>query len=489
MDIVDDLTKVSLRQETILTIGAFDGVHLGHQALIGAVVDRARSTDRLAALVTFHPHPAVVLAPDRAPRYLTTPGEKMALLEGLGIDLVVLLAFNRQVTATPARAFMQSVATYLRLRELWVGPDFALGRNREGDVPRLEEVGREFGYEVHVVEPVVLGAEKVSSSRIRALLGEGRVAEARRLLGRYPSVSGEVVVGARRGHSLGFPTANLEVRPERAVPADGVYAVFAVLGARRYPAVANVGVRPTFDNGQRTVEVYIFDFDQDIYGCDLVVEFVARLRDELRFERIDDLVEQMKRDSKLALEILDRQALDPEARLEQQTTKGKIGRGGPCLYRVREIEHTADRAMQVWGSHIEDLFVGAGRGMYSLMADLDGLVAVDWREVRLEALDRETLLVDWLNELLFLTETEGLLFVEWQIESLVDRGRRDYEAQQGVKAAEAAGVEGRGGAMLVARAGGLHAPVTRAQIKATTFHDLKLVQDETGWSTVITFDV
>jgi riboflavin kinase/FMN adenylyltransferase len=489
MDIVDDLTRVSLRQETILTIGAFDGVHLGHQALIGAVVDRARSTDRLAALVTFHPHPAVVLAPDRAPRYLTAPGEKMAQLESRGIDLVVLLPFNRKVADTTARAFMGSVSTHLRVRELWVGPDFALGRNREGDVPRLRELGREFGYEVHVVEPVLLGTEPISSSRIRALLGEGRIAEATRLLGRYPSVSGEVIVGARRGRRLGFPTANLEVRPERAVPADGVYAVFAQLGTQRYPAVANVGVRPTFDNGQRTVEVYIFDFDEDIYGCDLVVEFVARLRDELRFERVDDLVEQMGRDSTLALEILDDEARASVAGPSQPMTSSRGRRGVPCLYRYREIEHTADRALRVWGSSLDDLFVGAARGMYSLMADLDGLVAVDWREIRLEAWDCETLLVDWLNELLFLTETEGLLFVEWQIDSLVDRGVQDDKPKPGVNAARAARTEGRGSAALVAHAGGVHEPVTRAQIKATTFHNLKLVQDETGWSTVITFDV
>lgn len=455
MDIVDDLSKANLRQETILTIGAFDGVHRGHQALIGGLVARARETDRLAALITFHPHPVRVLAPDRAPPYLTTPGEKVALLEALGVDLVVLLPFSRAVAATPARAFVAQVAHHLRLRELWVGADFALGRNREGDVPRLRELGRELGYAVHVVSPVYEADGVVSSSRIRRLLAEGRVDEAARLLGRSPSLSGEVVMGAQRGRTLGFPTANLEVRAERAVPANGVYAVFALLGADRYPAVANVGVRPSFDNGQRTIETHIFGFGRDIYGCDLVVEFVARLRDERRFENIDDLVAQIERDSAAARQILGS---------KQQAASSKQALSAACSYRYREVEHTADRALHVWGRELADLFVGAARGMYSLMADVEGLVATDWREVRLEALDRETLLVDWLNELLFFTEMEGLLFVGYRIESLDETTLR-------------------------VRAGSLPGEVTKAAIKAATFHNLELRRNEDGWSTDLTFDV
>jgi len=453
MDVIDNLAKATLRQETILTIGAFDGVHRGHQALISSVVERARATGRLAAVITFHPHPAMALAPQRAPRYLTTPGEKMALLEGLGVDLTVLLPFDRQVAAMSARDFMAMVSRHLRVRELWVGPDFGLGRNREGSVERLRELGRELNYELTIVEPVsnAGGRQVVSSSRIRELLAEGRVDEAALHLGRYFSLSGEVVAGARRGHKLGFPTANLEVRPERAVPADGVYAVFALLGSERYLAVANVGVRPSFDNGHRTIETHILDFDQDIYGCDLVVEFVARLRDERRFEQIDDLIAQIERDSEAARRILGRQP-------------SSLAPAALCPYRYLEVEHTADRALRVWGRELPDLFVGAARGMTSLMADLDGLVATEWREVRLEGWDRESLLVDWLNELLFLVETERLQFVDYRIESLT-------------------------GTTLVAQVRGAHAPVTKAIIKAATYHDLRLVHDGAGWSTVITFDV
>lgn len=457
MEVIDDLAKVDLRCETIFTVGAFDGVHRGHQALISVVVTRARATGRLAGVLTFHPHPVVVLAPDRAPRYLTTPGEKMALLEGLGVDLTVLLTFDEEVASMPASDFMHKVSEHLRLQELWVGADFALGRDREGDATYLQELGQELGYELYVVEPLLEDGRAVSSSRIRALLRDGDVEEATRLLGRYPRLAGEVVEGARRGHSLGFPTANLEVRPELAVPADGVYAVFAVLGRERYPAVANVGVRPTFDNGQRTIETYILDFQGDIYGCDLVVEFVARLRSERRFGSVDDLIEQIGKDSDMARQILAEQPAPDSAGEETKT---------PCPYRYREVEHTADRALWVWGQSLPDLFVGAARGMYNLMADLTGkgLVATQWYTVSLEALDRESLLVDWLNELLFLTESEGLLFVEFSIESLTDT-------------------------TLEARAGGVAAKETTFDIKAATYHELEIEKEKEGWSTLITFDV
>ena len=454
MQVIDDLAETDLRQETVLTIGAFDGVHRGHQALIARVVSRARASNRLAGLLTFHPHPAMVLAPERAPRYLTTPGEKVALLEGLGVDFVVLLPFDRELAATSARDFMERIATRLQLSELWIGADFALGRNREGDVPRLRLLGEELGYTVYVFKPVLDDGAPISSSRIRALLQEGNVEEAAQLLGRPPRLSGQVVAGAARGRGLGIPTANLEVRPERAVPANGVYAVYAVLGRQRYPAVANVGVRPSFDNGERTVETHIFDFDRDIYGCDLVVEFVARLREERRFADIEDLIAQIEKDMDMARSLLDN--LGAEAGEE-------FGEG--CNYRYREIEHTADRALWVHGEELPDLFIGAARGMYKIMdLEIEGEVAAEWRDISLEAPDLEILLVDWLNELLYIGEVENLLLVEFQIESL-------------------------GGSRLTARVGGVPAEEPVRDIKAVTFHDLEVVHEEGGWSTVVTFDV
>ena len=477
MRVIGDLAQAHLQQETVLTIGTFDGVHRGHQALIGALLARARATGCLAAMLTFHPHPVMILAPDRAPRYLTTPGEKLALLESLGVDLVVLQQFSREVAATPAREFMEMVSRHLHVRELWVGADFALGRNREGDVPRLQELGRELGYDVRVFEAVLGGEQTISSSRIRSLLNQGRVRDVAQLLGRYPHLSGEVVAGAERGHSLGFPTANLQVRAERAVPADGVYAVFAMLGKVRRPAVANIGVRPSFDNGERTVETHIIDFDQDIYGCDLVVEFVARLRDERKFEDISDLVAQIGHDKQEA-----RRILEDELQEAMSVDMAFAAR----RYCYREIEHTADRSLEVRGRELADLFVGAARGMFSLMGDLNGLVATHWQTIELAAWDRETLLVDWLNELLFITEMEGLLFVECRIESLSDLAPsldRPVGMPDGAESADLPG------AKLVAQVGAVRAPVTKAHIKAATFHNLALVRDELGWSTVLTFDV
>jgi SHS2 domain-containing protein len=350
------------------------------------------------------------------------------------------------------------------MRELWVGSDFALGRDREGDVPRLRQLGRDLGFDVHVLRPVVSpSGEVISSSLIRVLLSEGRVEEAANLLGRHVSLSGMVVAGAGRGRPLGLPTANLEVRPERSVPADGVYAAFAVLGAESFEAVANIGVRPSFGNGQRTVETHILDFDRDIYGCDLVVEFVARLRDEQRFVESSHLVAQVSRDIAAARDVLRRSR---GASKSAQPGRGAAGEQPPliCPYRHEEVDHTADRAMRVWGDDLQSLFIGAARGMYHLMADLDGLVATEWCEILVKASDPEALLVEWLNELLFLTEVKGLLFVDYQIDSLT-------------------------GSSLAGRAGGVPAEPSKAHIKAATYHDLSIVGKGTGCSSVITFDV
>ena len=461
MQIIDDLAQASLRQETILTIGAFDGLHRGHQALIDAVVQRARDTDRLAALITFHPHPVVVLAPERAPRYLTTPGEKLALLEKLGVDLLVLLPFDSEMAGMPARAFMERASRHLRLRELWVGADFALGRDKEGTVDRLRSLGMELDYDVTVFQTVLSHGQNVSSSRIRSLLLEGRIEEATELLGRYPSTAGEVIRGARPGQLSDFSTAKLKVRPEHAMPADGTYAVFAVLGSERYQGLANIGISPSFGDGRRTVETHIFGFDEDIHGCDLVVEFVSRLRGMRHFENLDDLRAQIETDSQAARRILNQQ----QAQMLGHPLDARC-------YRFRELAHTADRALSVWGEGLPDLFVGAARGMCSLMGDLEDLTPDVWRVIQVEADDLEALLVEWLNELLFLVEQDGLLLVEFRIQSVRDP-------------VEAAG----GGAALVVNVGGAFAPVTRAHIKAATYHDLELVHDETGWSTVITFDV
>jgi riboflavin kinase/FMN adenylyltransferase len=305
MEIIDELSSVNLNSDTIITIGAFDGVHRGHQHLIQQMVEEARQTERLTGLITFHPHPSAVLSPYNPTRYLSTPGEKAALLERLGLDIMAILPFDQAMAQTSARDFVEQVRQHLHMAELWVGADSALGRGREGNVEALRAIGQELDFTVRVIEPLTWQGQIISSTRIRSLILKGKVRQATQLLGRYPSLAGEVMRGSQRGHCLGFPTANLEVRKERVVPADGIYAVYARLGEERHQGVANIGVRPSFEiGGQRIVEVHILDLHEDIYGCDLVVEFVERLREERRYANAEELKAQIERDIVQARRVL-----------------------------------------------------------------------------------------------------------------------------------------------------------------------------------------
>jgi riboflavin kinase/FMN adenylyltransferase len=284
------------RTDTVLTVGAFDGIHLGHQALIRQSIARARDTSRTAGLVTFDPHPAAVLYPERAPQVLSSPQIKLDLLRDVGLDLVVMLPFTARLAATSAQAFVQHLCTRLRMRELCVGPDFALGSDREGNLATLEGLASSLGFTVRQIPHLIRDGHRVSSSQIRALLQKGHVAEAARLLGRPYSLAGRVVTGAQRGRTIGFPTVNLEVCKECLIPAYGVYATTVTLEGTRYGAATNVGVRPSFDHGAPSIEAYLLDFDQDIYGRELVLSFIQRLRPEQRFESVQALIDQMHDD-------------------------------------------------------------------------------------------------------------------------------------------------------------------------------------------------
>jgi riboflavin kinase/FMN adenylyltransferase len=223
----------------------------------------------------------------------------------LGLDILAILSFDQGMAQTSARDFVDRVRRYLHMVELWVGTDFALGHARKGDVEALQAMGQELGFTVRVIGPLTWQGQIISSTRIRSLLLKGKVRQAAQLLGRYPSLAGEVVRGSQRGHCLGFPTANLEVREERVIPADGIYAVYVRLGEERHQGVANVGVRPSFEiGGTRIVEVHILDFEEAIYGCDLVVEFVERLRNERRYADAEELKAQIEQDIIQARHIL-----------------------------------------------------------------------------------------------------------------------------------------------------------------------------------------
>jgi riboflavin kinase/FMN adenylyltransferase len=296
MELVHGLPQPINERPTVLTIGAFDGVHLGHRHLIGSTVRRARALAWQSAVLTFDPHPDLVLHPERERLYLTSLDERAEQIGALGVDLLIVLPFTRELMKLSAHDFMARVCHAIALRELWVGWDFALGRGREGDLPRLRAIGHEMGYSVHPVEPFVLDGIPISSTRIRAALREGDVATAATLLGRPFSLRGLVAEGDRRGRTIGFPTANAVVNPQHMLPADGVYVCRAWLGAAHYGAVTNVGMRPTFAGAHRTVEAYLLDFVDEIYGEMLRLDFLRRLRGEQKFDGIAALVAQITSD-------------------------------------------------------------------------------------------------------------------------------------------------------------------------------------------------
>jgi len=298
MQIVRGLASVDHQVGVVLTIGVFDGVHRGHQQLLEQVRQRAQTLGCASAVITFDPHPRAVLG--NAVPYLTTLDEKIVLLDRAGVDLLIILTFTREMAAMPAATFMQLIHDYLNIQELMVGPDFALGRQREGTLPLLEQIGEQLGFGVRSVLPLLIDGRLVSSTRIRQALARGEVRQAARLLGRHYTVSGEVVPGVGHGRAWGFPTANLahnDPDHNQMLPATGIYATYALLRGERWLAVTTVE-----DKG--VVKAHILDFDRAIYGDVLGVEFVERLRDESRFEDTGDLIGQMRRDVVQARAIL-----------------------------------------------------------------------------------------------------------------------------------------------------------------------------------------
>lgn len=290
---------------TVVTIGNFDGVHLGHRAILARVCRRARELGGQAVAVTFDPHPLKVLRPDTEVPMLTTSAQKVQLLADSGIEAVVVLPFTQEFAALPARDFVtRYFCERLHVREVVVGHDYCFGRGREGNINLLKEMGRNHGFTVQVVWAVEAQGAVVSSSLIRALVRLGKVEEAAQLLGRTYAVAGRVVRGKGRGAKLlGVATAN--IRPENELlPAQGIYAVKVRRGAATLAGVANIGTCPTFDNIELSLEVHLLDFQEDLYGESLQVEFVARQREERRFTSLEALAAQIQRDIAQAREIL-----------------------------------------------------------------------------------------------------------------------------------------------------------------------------------------
>jgi riboflavin kinase/FMN adenylyltransferase len=256
--------------------------------------------------LAFFPHPGIVLHKRQDLFYLTTPEERAEIMGGLGVDVVITHPFNHEVANTGAREFLLELKDHLALSHLWVGYDFALGRGREGDVPTLRRLGKELGYQLHVVKPVQGANGYVSSSLIRKKLAEGDMQTVNQLLGRPYQIDGIVIHGDGRGQALGIPTANLEVWPERALPKAGVYVTKAHIGSETWGALTNVGIRPTFENQPVSprVEAHLLDFDHDLYNQSLCLGFITRLRDEQRFPNVQALVMQIQQDISRGREIL-----------------------------------------------------------------------------------------------------------------------------------------------------------------------------------------
>ena len=258
----------------------------------------------MSLVLTFRNHPRSVLDPSAPMDYITDLETRVALLEGLGIDRVVCIDFTHELSLMRASDFVTTLAKGLRMRGLVVGPDFALGHGREGDIPALERLGKELGFWIEVVEPFAVEEGIIKSRTIRSMLGQGQMDAVQRMLGRSFSLSGLVVTGDRRGKALGFPTANLSVGSHLSLPRNGIYATWALVGGKRYQSATNIGVRPTFAPSPRLVECFLMDFDDDLYGDKLTLEFACRLRDEIAFASVDALVEQMKRDVEQSRAIL-----------------------------------------------------------------------------------------------------------------------------------------------------------------------------------------
>jgi riboflavin kinase/FMN adenylyltransferase len=291
-----ELRAVAPGRPSAVTLGVFDGVHLGHQHLIHELHRLARARGLASVVLTFHPAPVSVLRPDVRLQYLTTLEERLHLLRTLGVDQVGRVTFTSELAQVSAQDFLKGLREELDVRLIVGGPDLSIGRGREGSVEWLRQHGPPLGVDVVTVDFLSDAGRKMGSSTIREALQAGDVVTAGRLLGRPFALHGPVVRGAQRGRLLGFPTANVAVGADLAIPAFGVYVSRVYVGETAHPAVTNIGRRPTFDDGPPTVEPHLLDFDGDLYEREVRVELLARLRGERKFSGVEELVAQIRRD-------------------------------------------------------------------------------------------------------------------------------------------------------------------------------------------------
>ena len=304
MEIIRDLDAMSRHPYPVVTPGNFDGVHLGHRAILKAAIDRARAAGGTAFALTYDPLPAKLLVPDRAPRLILVPEDKLELLRLSGLDGVIVVNFTRELSLIEPRDFVRDYFLgRIGAREVVIGHSVNFGHNRAGNAPVMVELGREFGFDTTVVGPVKVAGIEVSSTKVRELITAGEVRTAAKLLGRYHFLHGPVIRGRERGRTIGFPTANLDSETE-CLPPDGVYATRVILGDGAFGSITNIGMRPTFAETARSIEAHIFDFNRDIYGQRIKLELIERIRPEKKFDSAEALKNQIALDLARAKEIL-----------------------------------------------------------------------------------------------------------------------------------------------------------------------------------------
>lgn len=304
MHIEQELAQVTPENDSVLTVGVFDGVHRGHRQLLDTLTSEATARGLLPGVLTFRNHPDSIFRADFQPRYITSLDKRVKLIKDCGVSFVVPVTFDEEMANLRAEDFARLLQQKLRMKGLIVGPDFAMGHKREGDIKMLTSLGSKMGFTVREVDLMVNGGRPVRSTNIRQAIASGDLEGAARMLGRHFSLVGKVAHGDERGRELGFPTANLEVAPDMAVPANGIYATFAYVDGQRHMAATSIGTRPTFDGVGRTIEAFLLEFDNDLYNRPVRLEFIQRLRDELKFDDVEALLEQMNIDVQQTREIL-----------------------------------------------------------------------------------------------------------------------------------------------------------------------------------------
>jgi len=304
MRVHQELPSQPPRRNTVLAIGVFDGVHMGHRHLLDRLKEVASQQGMLSGVLTFVNHPRTVITPGAYVKYITSVEDRLALLKSTGVDIVLPLTFDLELSRLRAHEFLELLQDRLNMAGLVMGRNFVMGHKREGTPEVLKALGIEKGFSTTVVDPLSKDGERVSSTAVREAISAGDMDKASRFLDRPFALQGRVIRGNARGRTLGFPTANLDIPRDRMIPGNGIYATWAHVGEKRHMAATNVGTRPTFDEKERIVEAFILDYSGDLYDSEITVEFVKRLRDELRFETVEALVAQMRQDVEQTRQIL-----------------------------------------------------------------------------------------------------------------------------------------------------------------------------------------